>query len=344
MADRFLRSRNIGGLVRPDGSLGDPSLVVDLDGPVDPDALRAASEQRRVLVGFSTIPGAVGARRSEAVAGLLDTAFVPLSNAVPEWGFAVDNPSHAAYGLASAIRASPRSSIICAEILRVTETMPPEQALAVESYAHSMLLGGTEFRAWLEGRARPPFTAAREQLVRVERSAGVLHVCLDHPERRNSYSIMLRDQLVQALWVARLDPTVTRVELSAAGPSFCSGSDLSEYVPVEDTVREHLVRMTTGAAPMMLALADRLTVRMQGPTVGAGAELAAFAGRIVAAPDLTVRLPEVQMGLVPGAGGTVSLPRRIGRWRTAALLLSGTTVPAQTLLAWGLVDEIDDAE
>jgi enoyl-CoA hydratase/carnithine racemase len=55
-------------------------------------------------------------------------------------------------------------------------------------------------------------------------------------------------------------------------------------------------------------------------------------------------LPEVALGLVPGAGGTVSLTRRIGRQRTAWLALSGERIDAATALSWGLVDEISSAD
>ncbi|MDQ6696224.1 MAG: enoyl-CoA hydratase/isomerase family protein, partial [Actinomycetota bacterium] len=55
----------------------------------------------------------------------------------------------------------------------------------------------------------------------------------------------------------------------------------------------------------------------------------------------TFRLPELAMGLVPGAGGTVSLPRRIGRHRTAWLALTGASIDAPTALDWGLVDTIE---
>ncbi len=65
----------------------------------------------------------------------------------------------------------------------------------------------------------------------------------------------------------------------------------------------------------------------------------AFARRVLARPDLSVRLPELSMGLVPGAGGTVSLPRRIGRWRTEYLALTGEPIGLATALDWGLVDE-----
>jgi enoyl-CoA hydratase/carnithine racemase len=61
---------------------------------------------------------------------------------------------------------------------------------------------------------------------------------------------------------------------------------------------------------------------------------------VVAGPDAFFQLPELSLGLVPGAGGTVSLPRRIGRQRTAWLALTGRRLPAEQALAWGLVDEI----
>ena len=70
---------------------------------------------------------------------------------------------------------------------------------------------------------------------------------------------------------------------------------------------------------LLAACAERVHAELHGTCLGAGIELPAFAGRVVAWPDTTFRLPEVAMGLVPGAGGTVSLPRRIGRQRTAWL-------------------------
>jgi enoyl-CoA hydratase/carnithine racemase len=82
---------------------------------------------------------------------------------------------------------------------------------------------------------------------------------------------------------------------------------------------------------------------VHGACIGAGVELPAFAGRVVARPDATFRLPEVSMGLVPGAGGTVSIPRRIGRERFAPWALAGETIDATTALSWGLVDEISQA-
>ena len=68
--------------------------------------------------------------------------------------------------------------------------------------------------------------------------------------------------------------------------------------------------------------------------------MAAFARHVVADPATRIALPEIALGLIPGAGGTVSLTRRCGRQRTAALALTGREIDAQTALAWGLVDEV----
>jgi len=86
--------------------------------------------------------------------------------------------------------------------------------------------------------------------------------------------------------------------------------------------------------------ADRTEFRVHGACIGAGVELAAFAHRVVADPGTEFRLPEVGMGLVPGAGGTVSIPRRIGRHRTAFLGIGGSALSATTAADWGLVDAL----
>ena len=81
---------------------------------------------------------------------------------------------------------------------------------------------------------------------------------------------------------------------------------------------------------------------LHGACIGAGIELPAFAARLTAKPDTTFRLPEVSMGLIPGAGGCVSIPRRIGRQRTARMAILGEPVNAEQALAWGLIDAIVD--
>ncbi|HEX3334643.1 MAG TPA: enoyl-CoA hydratase/isomerase family protein, partial [Acidimicrobiales bacterium] len=79
---------------------------------------------------------------------------------------------------------------------------------------------------------------------------------------------------------------------------------------------------------------------LHGACMGSGIELAAFTDWVIAAEDTQIALPEIGLGLIPGAGGTISLPRRIGRLRTAWLAFSGCAIDAPTAQSWGLVDEI----
>lgn len=69
--------------------------------------------------------------------------------------------------------------------------------------------------------------------------------------------------------------------------------------------------------------------------LGSGLEMAAFCGHVTSTPDAVFGLPELALGLIPGAGGTVSITRRIGRWRTAYLVLSGATItPPRRWRVW----------
>ncbi len=225
-------------------------------------------------------------------------------------------------------------------LLRGGSTRTIAEGLVAESTTYSMLQGGPEFAAWRAGRPVRARAEPAEDAVVSERHGDDLHVILNRPHVHNALDARLRDGLADALTVARADPTVARVVVRGNGPSFCSGGDLDTFGSFPDPVTAHGLRLTRSPARLMAALADRTEVRLHGACLGAGIELSAFASRVIARPDARVGLPELGLGLVPGAGGTVSLPRRIGRHRTALLALTATPIDAGTALAWGLVDEI----
>jgi Enoyl-CoA hydratase/isomerase len=324
------------------GTVVDPLFVVDLDVPTDRDTLaRAALAARscdRVLVGVAT-----GDCQTD-LAMQLDVTLTPTptppTRSAPCFAHSLDPAGDAGVLLAAAAE-SPQASLVLARLLRDTETLAVPAALDVESLAYSTLLGGGEFRRWLDRRGpHPPPPPAAGPVVLVERDGGRLHVTLNRPQRRNAYGREVRDALVDALDMAVLDPTVDRVVLDGAGPCFCAGGDLGEFGTAPDLATAHFVRTRAGAGRSLHRIADRVEVRVHGSCVGAGIELPAFAGRVVASPDAVFRLPEVGMGLLPGAGGTVSIPRRVGRWRTLLFALSGRALDAPTALSWGLVDEL----
>ena len=212
--------------------------------------------------------------------------------------------------------------------------------LVRESTTYSMLQAGPEFRAWLAHHPRRPSSADDAARIRVVRHKHLTEVVLTRGDRHNALDRRLRDELDAALLDAtgREEPIVVLGD----GPSFCSGGDLDEFGSFADPASAHLVRLGRSLAMRFARDHDRFVVGLHGSCLGAGLELAAFAGNIVAARDARLGLPELGLGLVPGAGGTVSLPARIGRQQTLRLLLSGDTVPAPTALGWGLVDEVVD--
>jgi enoyl-CoA hydratase/carnithine racemase len=131
------------------------------------------------------------------------------------------------------------------------------------------------------------------------------------------------------------------VHLRGSGPDYSSGGDLDEFGTFPDPATAHLIRLTASIGRVIAELADRVVVHLHGACYGSGIELPAFVTRVIAAPDARFALPELTLGLIPGAGGTVSLPRRVGRHRTAQLALGGQKIDAVTALEWGLVDQID---
>ena len=317
----------------PDGTdTSEPVVGVDLRGPVTP---YGPLDHDRILVGVGPVrPG------WEGLAAELDVTVVPAGQDAARETVAVDDPGAALAALAEAALAAPRAALVLSGLLRWSGDIPVPAALDAESFAYSMLLGGPEFRGWLAGRGERPLPPDVPEPVRLEREDDLLRVTLNRPERRNAYGRQVRDALVEALDIALLDPTVARVVLDGAGPAFCAGGDLDEFGTTPDLVTAHLVRTRGGAGRPLHALRERAEVHLHGACVGAGIELPAFAGRVVAAPDTAIRLPEIAMGLIPGAGGTVSIPRRVGRHRAFWLALSGTWLPAATARGWGLVDAI----
>jgi enoyl-CoA hydratase/carnithine racemase len=330
---------------------GDPTralIVLELDDYRDhsaADVARDADTIRRAL------PLTVGLARSlpdDRLAPLLASCTLTLSPAhpaLPRQAVGVEDPDVALDILREAVRRAPRAAVACGQLLRQTEQLDAAAGLAAEAATYSTLLSGAEFARWLAergpARQQPPPT---RPLVRAERDGARLAIVLDHPERRNALSMGLREELLAAMRVAQLDSTVESVQLSGAGPTFCSGGDLDEFGAATDLVAAYLVRLDRAPWRVMDAVARRLTARVHGACIGAGAEMAAFAGTVIAAPDTVFRFPEVFMGLVPGAGGTVSVPRRIGRWRAAWLMVTGQRLAAEAARAWGLVDRVAERE
>jgi enoyl-CoA hydratase len=239
---------------------------------------------------------------------------------------------------------APLAAMVLVQLLRVTSGMEVAAALTVESLAYATLQGGPEARAWLAAAARPAATPAADPgpAVLVERTGSQLRLRLNRPSRRNALSVPMRDGLVEALELLLADTSLSGALISGAGSCFCSGGDLAEFGSAADPATAHAVRSTRSVPALLARCATRLTFHVHGAAVGAGVEMAAFGGRVLATADAFFQLPEIRYGLIPGSGGCVSLPRRIGRQRTAELALSARRLDARTALSWGLIDALEE--
>ncbi|MEV0248170.1 enoyl-CoA hydratase/isomerase family protein [Nocardia sp. NPDC050712] len=353
-----------GGLdLSPTGVPRTPLIVVELD---DLAVAGRATIARAAALLRESLPLTVGLLRrplTAAVEPLLDALTMTLGDVRVRTGTPEDCLSRevvpvldvdaALQQLRAAVAHAPQAALACEHLLRRTSTVDTTSALAAEAAVYSMLLGGSEFARWSNerdatrrartperGPLRPGRSDPGDDLVRMRREASTLTIMLNHPSRRNALSVRLREELLAALAVAESDSGIDAVEFTGAGPAFCSGGDLAEFGAATDPVAAYLVRLDRAPWRVLDRISGRLTARVHGACIGAGAEMAAFAGEVVAAPDTWFRFPEVAMGLIPGAGGTVSVPRRIGRWRAAWLMMSGARLSAPEALRWGLVDQV----
>jgi enoyl-CoA hydratase/carnithine racemase len=330
----------------PDGTPRAPLHVLDLDPWASAPASAIEEEADRVGAALAVTIGTASSPPTPALAplvGALSLTLAPTGTSdrgcVP-----VDDPGAELAAITQAVAARPRAAVLLGQLLRGTAVMPTGPALAAEAATYSVLLGGPEFAAWRSGRpTREPDDRSTGDRVRMIRSDDSLELVLDRPDRRNALDAAARAALADALDLVLLDTTVRRVHLRGAGPVFSAGGDLDEFGTATDLSAAALVRLER-APWRQLDLLGRRGVRtevtVQGAAVGAGLEIAAFAGHVRCLPDAWFALPELGMGLVPGAGGTVSVPRRIGRHRATWLMLTGHRLDAATALAWGLVDEI----
>lgn len=240
----------------------------------------------------------------------------------------------------------PHAAAVCVDVLRaVNPDGPTWPGIVTESLAYSTLQSGPEFARWLAERGPASVPVLPDPVV-VERGVDDrdLFVRFNRPSRHNAFSTDARAALLDALELPFLDPSILGVVLCGNGPSFCSGGDLAEFGSFADPVSAHLARTRHSPAMVLDALTtllgDGARAEVHGKVLGSGLEMAAFLRHVTCTADATLGLPELALGLIPGAGGTVSITRRIGRWRTAYLVLSGRSITARTALDWGLVDAV----
>jgi 3-hydroxyacyl-CoA dehydrogenase len=173
--------------------------------------------------------------------------------------------------------------------------------------------------------------------VSLERDGSIALIAIDYPPV-NALSREVRAGLVAALDQAVADPAVRAIVLASAGASFCAGADIREFeaAPQPPHLTDVVQRLEDSPKPVVAAL--------HGSVLGGGCELAAGCHYRVAAGNTRIGLPEVNLGVLPGAGGTQRLPRLVGFDAALAMMLDGKPRRVADAALSGFADRIADGD
>ena len=170
-----------------------------------------------------------------------------------------------------------------------------------------------------------------------EKVGGVAHVSLNRPERLNAYSVAMRDDFAEALWAVGADDEVRALLITGQGRAFCAGADLSEFGSAPSQVIARNVRWQRDVWGQLIDLPKPIVVAVHGYCIGSGIEIALLADLRIAASDTVFAMPEVQLGMIPAAGGSHTLPANAGPSVALDLLLTGRRFDADAALGYGLI-------
>lgn len=177
------------------------------------------------------------------------------------------------------------------------------------------------------------------QEVLVERpSDGVALLRLNRPEVLNALSVPVRLALAAHIDALSDDPGVRAIVITGDEKAFAAGADLVELR--KRTVRDAQTKESVSAWVALRACAKPLIAAVNGFALGGGSELAFHCDIIVAGEGAKFGLPEVKVGIMPGAGGTQRFVRAVGKYKAARYLLTGDFMSAATASEMGIVSEV----
>ena len=172
-------------------------------------------------------------------------------------------------------------------------------------------------------------------------SGAIATITICRPQVRNALNIQTVEELGAAFEQARADAAIRVVVLSGAGEkAFVAGADISEIAGLSAAAAEEFSRHGQRVFDAIEKLGKPVIAAVNGYALGGGCELAMACTLRIAADTAVFGQPEVKLGLIPGYGATLRLPRLVGKSRALELLLTGETITAVEALRIGLVDRV----
>ncbi|KAK3899944.1 ClpP/crotonase-like domain-containing protein [Staphylotrichum tortipilum] len=164
-------------------------------------------------------------------------------------------------------------------------------------------------------------------------------LAINRPEKRNALSQELIDRLLEELRDASRDDSVRVIVVTGTDKLFCAGADIKEIASLDSEAanqRRYLEDLCDGVA----AVKKPLIAAVEGIAFGGGFEVALMCDLIFASTSAKFGLPEVKIGLIPGAGGTQRLTNAVGKYRAMEIILFGNPISSQEAQTMGLIAEL----
>jgi enoyl-CoA hydratase len=181
---------------------------------------------------------------------------------------------------------------------------------------------------------------AIDDVLLLESRDGVALVTLHRPEVRNALNTALIDALWEVLPAVDHDPGVRAIVLTGSDPAFCSGLDLGELSGSGENARPRQQRDQVSSRGALPPVTTPIVGAVNGAAVTGGLEIALNCDVVVASERARFADTHVRVGVMPGGGLTVLLPRRVGMGKALEMSLTGAVVDAEAALRCGLVDRV----
>ena len=178
------------------------------------------------------------------------------------------------------------------------------------------------------------------ETVLFDKRDAIAHISLNRPDSRNAYNIQMRDDFSEALSAIASDDEIAALIISGQGRAFCAGADLTEFGTAPSQVAARTVRWQRDVWGQLNGLKVPVIAAIHGYCIGSGLEMALLCDIRIAAEDAVFAMPEAQLGMIPAAGGSQTLPRNCGPSAALDLLLTGRRIGAQEALEMGLITRI----
>jgi enoyl-CoA hydratase len=174
-----------------------------------------------------------------------------------------------------------------------------------------------------------------------QKKDNIAYITLNRPQALNAYNIKMRDELYQVLGAIKDDVEVRVAIFRGAGErAFCAGADLTEFLTAPSPLIARQARWERDIWGLFLSLPQPLIAALHGYVLGSGIEIALCCDIRLASEDAQFGLPEPQLGIIPAAGGSQTLPRVIGGAKALEVLLSGRWLKADEAKHFKLVNRV----